>query len=84
VVEVERHFGVVWGAITTELRPTWLVLRPSEVERIRATHPHLLEEQYELARVFDVRDSFAGHSVYGLHPIYDGSFFTIFHRRPGV
>jgi hypothetical protein len=82
VVEVERHFGVVWGAIATELRPTWLVLRPSEVEAIRETHPHLLEEQYEPVRAFDVRDNLAGLSFYGY--IENGSVFTIFHRRPAA
>jgi hypothetical protein len=81
VVEVERHFGIEWGAITTELRPTWLVLRPYDVETITETHPHLLEEQYEPARVFDVRDRLAGLSFYGRGWIEDGSVFTIFHRR---
>jgi len=84
VVELERRFGFSWGAITTELRPTWLVLRPYEVEYITETHPQLLEDQYELARVFDVRDRFAGLSFYGRPLLENTSIFTIFHRRPAA
>src|SRR5262249_9351189 len=55
VVEVESRFGVSWGAIAAELHPKWLVLRPDEIDLISRSRPHLLGEQYERTREFNVQ-----------------------------
>jgi hypothetical protein len=82
VVELERSAGLGnWGTIVTELHPEWLVLRPSEIEKISETQPHLLDEQYIRARSFDVGDRIARLPIYGRDYLeYDG-VFIIFHRR---
>jgi hypothetical protein len=81
VVEVERRFGMVWGAIAAELHPDWLVLRPDEIKLITQSHPHLLEEQYERTREFNVRDQVERLAVYGRGYLKFDSVFTVFRRR---
>jgi hypothetical protein len=81
VVEVERRFGVVWGAIAAELHPEWLVLRPHDIHAIAQSHPHLLEEQYERVREFNVRNQVERLAIYGRGYLEFDSVFTIFRRR---
>ena len=80
VVEVERRFGVVWGAIAAELHPEWLVLRPQEIDSITRSHPRLLEEQYERTREFNVTDQVASLAIYGRDYLDLDSIFTVFRR----
>jgi hypothetical protein len=81
VVEIERRFGVDWGAIAGELHPEWLVLRPAEIDAIALTHPNLLEEQYERTREFNVRDKVAKLAIYGRGYLEFDSVFIVFRRR---
>jgi len=84
VVEVESRLGVVsarvWGAIAAELHPEWLVLRPQEIDSITRSHPHLLEEQYERTREFNVSDQVASLAIYGRYYLDLDSVFTVFRR----
>ena len=81
VVEVERRFGVVWGAIAAELHPEWLVLRPHNIHAIAQSRPHLLEEQYERMREFNVQNQVERLAIYGRGYLEYDSVFTIFRRR---
>jgi hypothetical protein len=72
------------GALSAELHPEWLVLRPDEIVDISETHPHLLDEQYIRVRDFDVRDRVARLPIYGRGCFEFDTVFTIFHRQPAA
>ena len=50
-----RIFPECWDELIEGLKPDWLVMRPLELEIVRRESPALLEEDYTLAKVFDVR-----------------------------
>jgi hypothetical protein len=50
-----RIFPECWDELIEGLKPDWLVMRPLEVETVRRESPELLDEEYTLAKVFDVR-----------------------------
>ena len=69
------------GALSAELHPEWLVLRPYEIVAISETHPHLLDEQYIRVRDFDVLDRVARLPIHGRGYLEFDSVFIIFHRQ---
>jgi hypothetical protein len=73
-------FGRI-GALSAELHPEWLVLRPNEIVDISETHPRLLDEQYIRVRDFDVLDRVARLPIYGRGYLEFDSVFIIFHRQ---
>lgn len=64
VVAAMRRYGTEMHLVVRHLRPDWLVLRPAEAHLIEAKDPTLLQHEYRLVRVFDVRRRIA--SVRGL------------------
>lgn len=55
-VVAARHAGQTTHAqIIQTLKPEWLVLRPIEVHIVNEDSPQLLSQEYQLAKVFDVR-----------------------------
>jgi hypothetical protein len=50
-----RIFPECWDELIEGLKPDWLVMRPLEIEVVRRNSPDLLETEYRLAKVFDVR-----------------------------
>jgi hypothetical protein len=81
VVDAVRRFGLNWAKIAEELRPTWMVLRDSEIASINAKSPQMLTEAYESVRVFDVRQHVEELHIYGRPYLDFDSRFTVFHRR---
>ena len=81
VVEAERRVGPDFLALIRDLKPNWIVLRPSEVASIHAQDPGLLQRQYAAVRAFDHRKEVAVLKIYGLaYPAYDAAFM-VFKRQ---
>ena len=57
VVAARRKVGDDWARIVRLLKPSWLVLRPFEIQWIQSLDPTLLKTDYFVAKVFDVRQA---------------------------
>ncbi len=44
-----------YGFLIQELKPTWISIRPIEIENINKQVPNLLSKQYHLVKIFDKR-----------------------------
>jgi hypothetical protein len=55
-VVAARRRASSWSTVIDDLKPDWLVLRPSEVELLKNGTPPVLAKDYQLARVFDVSE----------------------------
>lgn len=80
VVAAAGRVGRDWGDLAVALRPTWLVLRDSEISSIKEKHPRLLDVTYAPVRVFDVRQRVGELSVYGRPYLEFDARFTVFRR----
>ncbi|MBL9114068.1 MAG: hypothetical protein JNJ83_03605 [Verrucomicrobiaceae bacterium] len=80
VAASRKRKTIVWDALIQELRPTWLVLRPIEADRIIRSTPQILTRDYEEIRVFDVSDQVQKLNVYGQGLLAFDSTFIIFRR----
>jgi hypothetical protein len=81
VVAAVKKYGLNWARIAEDLKPTWLVLRDSEIVSMKSASPRLLDEDYVLVRVFDVRPRIEAECVYGRPYLEFDSCFTVFHLR---
>ncbi len=89
VVAARRKIGHVpgypwgnylWAKGAEELKPDWIVARPTEVEQMKAS-PSLLRD-YQLVKVFNVTESIiAAGEFYGCAITYNEAVFEIFRRR---
>jgi hypothetical protein len=62
------------------LHPTWLVLRPPEVEAISANDSILLNQEYHLVKIFDMSQEIASYRYLpGLNYLLIDGKFLIFH-----
>lgn len=80
MVEARKHMNN-WSGLLLELEPTWAVLRKPEIELINAESPTLLEDLYEKAAVFDVRDAVAASGVPDKFMLAFDANFTVYRRR---
>jgi len=82
VVAARHRLGTdLWAPLIRDLTPDWLVLRPGEVSRIRELDPDLLRDDYEIARVFDVRPALAAAApLPGMPYLRYDSVFVVFRR----
>ena len=71
-----------WDLIIRQLKPTWLVLRPHEVEELYDCDPTLFTEDYSERRIFDVSDQIAEKKfLLGRDYLYFDQKFIIFRRN---
>ena len=83
VVAARRAGHRPHAQIIAALRPEWLVLRPDQVQGILAEMPRLLVENYQLARVFDVRAQVdAVAFLPGRSYLEFDALYVVFHRAP--
>ena len=80
MVQARWQVGNDWAALIEQLRPNWLVLRPSEMAQLNRIAPDLLITFYALAREFSVADEIARLEVNGRRYLEFDSRFTVFHR----
>lgn len=83
VVSARRSLNTdAYAPLINYLHPDWLVLRPFEIDNINAAAPSLLASQYQIAQIFDVRDTIdAFHYLPGRTYFQVDQTFTIFKRR---
>ncbi len=74
-----------WPELIMDLQPDWLVLRYFEAEGIRQCDPELLDEYYDLARVFDVRPQVeAIPFLPGRGYLTGDAYFEVYRRRSSL
>jgi hypothetical protein len=76
--------GYTWGEAAEMLQPSWIVARPNEAQLMQRSK--FLSENYELAKLFDVREEIAAAATRQKGDIPDlqltlaDSVFGVFHR----
>lgn len=81
MVDARKQVGSEWGAIIRYLQPTWLVLRPFEVERVLQHNPGLLTDIYLPQQEFDRSIAVSHLEVHGRPYLEHDSHFTVFRLR---
>ncbi len=78
VVAARRAGAQPHASIIAALRPNWLVLRPDQMDSVRAEQPRLLIDVYRLVRVFDVRAALDAVAVLPGrgYPEFDAVYFV--------
>lgn len=83
VVAARRSGRQPHAGIIAALRPEWIVLRPDQIESIRADSPLLLTNDYRLAHVFDVRPQVRAIGFLpGREYLQFDAIYFIFRRAP--
>lgn len=84
MVAARREVSASWGALIQYLAPTWIVLRPFEIDRVNREAPDLLAEDYELVRTFDQSAVVASLRVHGRPYLEHDAHFSVWHRRVAI
>lgn len=88
VVEARKLFGAnngvgTWSNLIRKLNPTWLVMRKIEADDIKRMDADLLEKNYQLAKVFDVRDQVhAVKHLVGKGYLLNDSHYEVYRINP--
>ena len=89
VVRARRKIGRIsypwgsylWAKVAEELKPEWIVARPTEVEQMKASAR--LTRDYQLVKVFNAAEKIiAAGEFYGCSITYSDAVFLIYRRRP--
>jgi len=80
MVAARKAVGNGWAALLLALQPEWVVLRPTEIEHIRAESPAILGKIYVPVRVFDVRKQAAAALVPDHFMLKFDAHFTVYRR----
>ena len=81
VVDAVRRVGIRFPALIRDLKPTWVVLRPTEISAIHEEDPALLQREYIPVFASDRRKEVAALKIRGYdYVIYDAAFM-VFKRR---
>ncbi len=81
MVEARKQVGNEWGSIIRYLQPTWLVLRPFEVERIVRLNRGLLTDIYLPQQEFDRSIAVSQLEIYGRPYLEHDAHFTLYRLR---
>ena len=85
VVQARRQSGDTYADVIRTLKPVWLVLRPWEAAIVEHDDAELLENDYQVAKVFDTR---ANLQQYPWLPwrdtMGDDNAFIVYRRREGA
>lgn len=83
VVAARRAGHRPHAGIIAALRPEWLVLRPDQVQGIRAEMPRLLGGEYRLVRTYDARAQVDAITFLpGRGYLEFDALYLVFHRAP--
>ncbi len=77
-----RRSGADWMDLIDDLAPTWLVLRPHEVERISRKAPSFLTGRYRQVADFDVSPALQELNLRGRPYLEFDSHFIVFRNDP--
>jgi hypothetical protein len=81
--EVVRAIDVVgpkWAHVAEYLSPSFIVLRPLEIERMNHDMPRVLNETYQYVTEFDTRPEVERHDIYGKPYVRFDARMAIFRR----
>lgn len=81
MVAARRIVGSDWHLLIRYLQPNWLVLRPTEINRINQVDMTLLSHDYQPVRTFDNRAAVAQADIYGKPYLAFDSVFTVYRRE---
>lgn len=83
VVEAIRRVGPDWPYLIDYLSPNWVVLRPTEFERIKGTLPWLFgdDKTYRLVQEFNSLEQIRGQDVYGRNYVEFDAHLLLFQRQ---
>lgn len=81
MVEARRKVGEAWSKIIGHLQPSWLVLRPFEIDRINREHATLLEQNYTPAWEFNQLDAVRRESVRGRPYLEHDARFIVYRLK---
>ena len=76
VVAAVRKTDGNWPSLIRLLKPSWLVLRQSEVDGLQSNDPALLKTDYSVAKVFDVSQALEKDDI-----LLFNARYVVFHRR---
>jgi len=82
MVAARKAVGNGWAELLRVLQPEWVVLRPTEIEHIRAESPEVLGKSYVPVQVFDVREQAAAAGVPDHFMLKFDAHFTLYRRVP--
>ncbi len=81
MVDARKRLGENYADLIADLKPDWLVLRPSECAEITDRIPELLTKDYALSKVFDAANKVKGAVfIPGRNYLYGDMTFRVFHR----
>jgi hypothetical protein len=82
MVAARRKLGTDnWAPLIRELRPDWLVMRPTEIGAVNHQQPELLQTDYHPVALFDVSQQVAAYRwLPGRNFLMFDQEFLIFHR----
>ena len=75
-VEIRKKFGDNLAFIAFHLKPKWIVLRPFEASHFTNLKPGWLDNHYELAKVFDVREDMRKAVPHHAQALWDSLFYV--------
>jgi len=79
-----RNYPECWPQLIHELAPDWVVVRDYEADVIRRKDPTLLNRDYSLARIFDVRPAVNALTfVAGRGYLLNDAYFEVYRRKYG-
>ncbi len=79
--EVKGTEKVNFAYVIGKLRPDWVVLRPIEVEIAQKDAPGLLQSDYKLAKIFDVKEKIpANWYLLGKEYLYFDAVFYVYRK----
>jgi len=77
IIRHKIHSHVEMAPLVEDLRPDWIVLRPAEIDGIKAANPGLLINDYDVAKIFDVRRD---KTIASRSPWSD-ELFVVYHHK---
>jgi len=69
-----------FGPVINKLKPTWVILRPHEINDVGKTNPGVLDSFYKQVQVFDVTDKVPPHLKGREYLMFDTKFI-LFHIK---
>lgn len=78
MVSARAMVGNSWAKLVDTLHPTWLVLRPHELDRIGRERPDLIPVEYALVQRFSVASELEKLTVLGREYLHHDSTFLLY------
>jgi hypothetical protein len=71
-----------YSAVIHYLKPEWIVLRAGEATEVKKEMPEMMQNEYQLAQVFDVRDEISKAKIrYGEPFLQVDALFEVYHKK---